>query len=115
MGFGDVTLMATIGAFLGWQAAVVVFFLAPLAGAVVGIGQLFLRGAHEVPYGPFLCLAAMVTFLGWPTIWHVVDNYFSMAPLLAGSLGACMVLMGLLLWIYQTLRDRIAAWGSKGS
>ena len=32
MGFGDVTLMAMIGAFLGWQAAVLTFFLAPFFG-----------------------------------------------------------------------------------
>ncbi|MEN6407968.1 MAG: A24 family peptidase, partial [Thermoguttaceae bacterium] len=37
MGFGDVTLMAMIGAFLGWQPCLVVFFLAPFAGLVVGI------------------------------------------------------------------------------
>ncbi len=36
MGFGDVTLMAMIGAYLGWQPCLVVFFLAPLAGLVVG-------------------------------------------------------------------------------
>ena len=43
MGFGDVTLMAMIGAFLGWQACLLVFFLAPLAGLVLGLVQLILR------------------------------------------------------------------------
>ena len=32
MGFGDVTLMGMIGAFLGWQAAVLTFFLGPFLG-----------------------------------------------------------------------------------
>ena len=37
MGFGDVTLMAMIGAFLGWQAAVLTFFL----GAFFGLAHAF--------------------------------------------------------------------------
>ena len=48
MGFGDVTLLAMIGAFLGWQAAVIVFFLAPLAAVVVALGRLLLRGEKEI-------------------------------------------------------------------
>ena len=61
MGFGDVTLMAMIGAFLGWQTCLIVFFLAPLAGIVLGIVQLILRRGSEIPYGPFLCLGALGT------------------------------------------------------
>ena len=56
MGFGDVTLMMMIGAFLGWQAGLIVFFLAPFAGLVVGLVQLIFRRDDVIPYGPFLCL-----------------------------------------------------------
>ena len=59
MGFGNVTLMAMIGAFLGWQTCLIVFFLAPLAGLVLGLVQLMLRRGSEIPYGPFLCLGAV--------------------------------------------------------
>ena len=57
MGFGDVTLMAMIGAFMGWQPCMIVFFLSPFAGAVVGLVQWCLIRDNVIPYGPFLCLA----------------------------------------------------------
>ena len=58
MGFGDVTLMAMIGSFLGWQPCLVIFFLAPFAGLAIGLFSLVLHRQSEIPYGPFLCLAA---------------------------------------------------------
>jgi leader peptidase (prepilin peptidase)/N-methyltransferase len=81
MGFGDVTLMAMIGAFLGWQAAVLTFFLAPffgLAQALVKLARLIAKrlagrrthGAdHELPFGPYLSLAALTLVLTWPWLW----------------------------------------------
>ena len=78
MGFGDVTLLAMIGAFLGWQAAVIVFFLAPVAAVVVAVGRLLLRGEKEILFGPFLCLAAAATVLAWPTLWDYFDRYFAL-------------------------------------
>lgn len=36
MGAGDVTLMAVIGAFLGWQATVIAFLIAPILALVLG-------------------------------------------------------------------------------
>jgi len=108
MGFGDVTLLAMIGAFLGWQAAVVVFFLAPLVGAVVGIGRFLLRGEKEIPYGPFLCLATAVTVLAWPIIWDFGDPYFSLGWKLIVVLIVCLGLMVVLLppvrWVLMRLR-----------
>ncbi len=55
MGFGDVTLMGMIGAFLGWQPAVMAFFLAPFAGVVIALAQWLTTGRKEIAYGPFLC------------------------------------------------------------
>jgi leader peptidase (prepilin peptidase)/N-methyltransferase len=63
MGFGDVKLMAMIGAFLGPGKAVLTFFLAPFPGAAVGIINLIFKKSHVIPYGPFLSLAAILSFL----------------------------------------------------
>ncbi|MFH0791046.1 MAG: prepilin peptidase [Candidatus Omnitrophota bacterium] len=63
MGGGDVKLMAMIGAFLGWQRAVITFFLAPFFGVVIGIINLVTKKDHTIPYGPFLSLAAVLSLL----------------------------------------------------
>ena len=63
MGGGDVKLLAMIGAFLGWQKALVTFFLAPFFGALIGIINLLVKKDHTIPYGPFLSLAAFLSIL----------------------------------------------------
>lgn len=81
MGFGDVTLLAMIGAFLGWQAAVLTFFLAAFLGLVpaawkllnylrkwIGGGQLS-SSDREIPYGPYLSMAAATLLFAWPYVW----------------------------------------------
>ncbi|MCX5714756.1 MAG: prepilin peptidase [Candidatus Omnitrophica bacterium] len=61
MGGGDVKFLAMIGAFLGWKAAVVTFFLAPFFGAIVGVINLMVKKDHTIPYGPFLALASLAS------------------------------------------------------
>lgn len=87
MGFGDVTLMAMIGAFLGWQPTVIVLVLAPLCGLAVSV-LLLVAGAARgllgaaipsirssehaksyLPYGPLLCLATYIVLLTWRRVW----------------------------------------------
>lgn len=65
MGFGDVKLMAMIGAFLGWRAALLTMLLGCVLGAVCGgIGLLF-GGSAKIPFGPYLALGAVLAlFLG---------------------------------------------------
>jgi len=60
MGFGDVKFLAMIGAFLGWQKALLVFFLAPCFGAAAGLFQKIKYRADIIPYGPYLSLAAVI-------------------------------------------------------
>ncbi|MDR3619183.1 MAG: prepilin peptidase [Paludisphaera borealis] len=81
MGFGDVTLMAMIGSFLGWQAAVLTFFLAPFFGLAHALFKLTtylqkrLRGGQlssadrEIPFGPYLSMAAVALLLSWNWLW----------------------------------------------
>jgi len=69
LGLGDVTLMAMIGSFVGWQPVLFIFLLAPFCGLVVGLLARMLTNRPFVPYGPFLATAAMLVLLGWRWIW----------------------------------------------
>ncbi|MEJ5378249.1 MAG: A24 family peptidase [bacterium] len=67
MGFGDVKLLAMIGAFLGWKAVILTLVLSSFVGAVVGYAALRLSGKdvrEPIPFGPFLALGALVYMLG---------------------------------------------------
>ena len=55
---------AMLGAFLGWQMALVAILVAILAGGVLAIGVLALRrkGRKDaLPFGPFLAFGGLVS------------------------------------------------------
>jgi prepilin signal peptidase PulO-like enzyme (type II secretory pathway) len=63
MGFGDVKFLAPIGAFTGPVGVLYVFAVAAVLGAVVGIPRRLLGGSREIPFGPFLAIAAVIVLL----------------------------------------------------
>ena len=61
LGMGDVKMLAMIGAFLGWQAALLTLLMASLAGSLAGLAVVAAgRGdaRYPLPLGSFLALAA---------------------------------------------------------
>jgi len=66
MGYGDFKLLATLGAWLGWQQLLPIVVLSSLAGACVGIALMIFAGRdRHVPmsFGPYLAIAGMITLL----------------------------------------------------
>jgi leader peptidase (prepilin peptidase) / N-methyltransferase len=103
MGFGDVTLMAMLGAYLGWQPCLLIFFLAPLAGLVVGLLRLILFRDREIPYGPFLCLAALAIIVRWSSVWNWADGVFVLGWLVPLAMAGCLLLMAAMLLAWRLL------------
>ncbi len=108
MGFGDVTLMAMIGAYLGWQPMVIVFFLSPFAGALVGLIQWVLIRNNVIPYGPFLCLSTLLVVVFWGPLWEYCSRMFEIHWLVPSALIACVPALVLLLFVVRMLRSRFA-------
>lgn len=109
MGFGDVTLMMMIGAFLGWQAGLMIFFVSPFAGLIVGVGQIILRRGDVIPYGPFLCLGSLVVIVRWGTFWtlETTQPLFGMSWLVLLVMAMGMFLLGGMLAIWRVIKIRL--------
>ncbi|MCK4859077.1 MAG: prepilin peptidase [Candidatus Omnitrophica bacterium] len=63
MGGGDIKLLAMVGAFLGWKMVLLVFFISPFFGAVVGIALKLKEKAETIPYAPFLSLGSLISLV----------------------------------------------------
>ncbi len=108
LGFGDVTLMAMIGTFVGWQPSILIFFIAPMMAVLIVVIQYLLTGEKAAPYGPYLCAATVAVLCGWSGIWFGwALPVFALGLTIVGILGACVVAMGAMLWIWRLIREMI--------
>jgi len=67
LGFGDVKLVAMVGAFLGLEGALLTLILGSVAGSILGYGYIKITGkdtqTYELPFGTFLGAAGLVVAL----------------------------------------------------
>lgn len=78
MGLGDAKLMLSIGWWLGLSSAFGAILIGVFSGAIIGIFILFgekIRtgrvkwGRHEIPFGPFLVLGALIAHFFAISLW----------------------------------------------
>ena len=76
LGFGDVKMMALVGAFLGLRAALLTLVVGSIAGSVIGLIYIYATkkdaSSYELPFGSFLGFAGiLVALTGAPVIhWY---------------------------------------------
>jgi leader peptidase (prepilin peptidase) / N-methyltransferase len=100
MGFGDVVLMAMIGSFLGWQAALLTFTVALILSVVVAVPCRLMKGNREFPFGPFLALGALSVLVAGGKLLPVIEvKMIALGPLLIpaaavlGGLAFCLLVL----------------------
>lgn len=105
MGFGDVTLMAMMGAYLGWQPTNIIFFAAPIAALVICLPSYLFGTRDMLPYGPYLCTAAMAVMVGWGEVWHLTAAWFLFPWLIPGVLVVGFLALGIVLALVRKVRS----------
>lgn len=107
LGLGDVTLMAMVGSYTGWQPVTLIMLLAPLLAIVIGLVVWITTGRAFVAYGPYLALAAIIVLCSWRWIWmtdlRLVFGHAQSLLTLAGAAAGTLVVLLVLLRLYQLI------------
>jgi prepilin signal peptidase PulO-like enzyme (type II secretory pathway) len=107
MGFGDVLFMMMVGAFVGWQAGVLVFFLAPLAAVAFGLVNWITRQEREIFYVPFLATATLGVIVSWAPLAAWSLPIFAHGRWLLAAGGICLALVWVMLALWRTIQNAL--------
>jgi prepilin signal peptidase PulO-like enzyme (type II secretory pathway) len=110
MGFGDVTLMAMIGAFVGWQASLIAFFLSPFTAIFIVLARYVVTRDTYTPYGPYLCAGAALTIVYWDGLYNnwLAPNLDLMGNMLLWFSLALLGLMAVMLYVWRLIKSAFA-------
>lgn len=97
MGFGDVVLGGMLGVFVGWGGTIVLFFIAPFFGLLFGIVRRGFNSERQIPYGPFLCLGALVFTIKREFFMQIMQPYIADPLFLLGIGAVGFFLLGVML------------------
>lgn len=79
MGGGDVKLFAVLGFVLGWQGTLLTLFLASFIGAIIGailIGVNKMNRKQPIPFGPFIIIAAIISYFFGDNMLVAYSTFF---------------------------------------
>lgn len=80
LGGGDIKLIAMLGAFFGWRAAIFILMLSSVLGSLVGIVLILAlrkNTKYAIPFGPFLAVAGLVQlFVGNRIIYWYTHLFY---------------------------------------
>ena len=74
-GLGDVKLLTVLGLLLGWPNVLVMAFLSFMLGAVGGLVMMWVKKKGrktEIPFGPFISVAAIMTAVWGQLLWSLL-------------------------------------------
>ena len=74
MGGGDIKLMFTFGLVLGISNSVASIFLASFIGLPISLIMMRKNSSHELPFGPYLSIAAIILLLSEINVVNVLVN-----------------------------------------
>ena len=73
MGGGDIKLLAVFGFVLGFPLSLVSVFLSAFIALPISLILLKVNKSHEIPFGPFLAIAAIIIFLSKIDISFIIN------------------------------------------
>lgn len=73
MGGGDIKMMFVFGLVLGWPTAILSIFFSSFIALPASFVLMAKNDAHEIPFGPFLVIAAMILLLSGIDMNFILD------------------------------------------